>query len=257
LYTGRQHALVLLLEAFHQALAGMVVPALYEVELVGRHHEGRLVLLEYVQRLYGLRLEAFDDVHDQHGEVGQRPAPCAKCGERLVTRRVYEEQAGDLELAAGDEGAAALAYVGKRYLAGADVLGYAARLARGDIRAAAYGVEQGGLAVVDMAQNADDGLADLSHAITRPAPCPGPHRFRDGSLLLEALRPARVARDAPELEQVALALAGAEVEDGPVLLHVHLARAGLYLVTAERAQPSFDHLHITLWSACVPRAPFP
>lgn len=46
-----------------------------ETDLVEGHDEGTLLLLQQVDGLQGLRLQAVHDVHHQDGDVAQRAAP--------------------------------------------------------------------------------------------------------------------------------------------------------------------------------------
>ena len=98
----------------------------------------------------GLRHDAVVGRHDQHGDVGRLRAAGAHGGERLVARGIEE---GDLLAVHFD-------------LIGADVLGDAARLAGHDV-GLADGVEQRGLAVVDVAHDGHDRGA----AASDPRPC--------------------------------------------------------------------------------------
>ena len=84
-------------------------------------------------------LQAIVGGDHQDDDVGDVGAARAHLGECLVARRVEE---GDLRL------------VGQRDLIGADMLGDAAGFARDDV-GAADGVEQRGLAVVDVAHDRD------------------------------------------------------------------------------------------------------
>ena len=53
--------------------------------LVKGHDEGRLLLLEQVDGLDGLGLQAVHDVHHQDGDVAQAAASAPQVGEGLVT----------------------------------------------------------------------------------------------------------------------------------------------------------------------------
>jgi len=92
----------------------------------------------------GLRHDAVVGRHHQDDQVGGFGAAGAHGGERLVARRIEE----------GDHAARRLDVVG------ADVLGDAAGLAVGDARLADV-VEQGGLAMVDVAHDSHHGRARL------------------------------------------------------------------------------------------------
>ena len=100
---------------------------------------GTLAALAWFMRLDGLRHHAVVGGHDQHGDVRHLRPTGAHGGERLVARRVEEGDLLALDL----------------HLIGADVLGDAAGLA-GDHVGRADGVEQLGLAVVDVAHDRDD-----------------------------------------------------------------------------------------------------
>ena len=102
--------------------------------------------LGVIDRLDGLRHHAVVGGDHQDHDVGDLGAAGAHGGEGLVARRVDE----------GDLGA------GRRlHLIGADMLGDAAGLLRDDV-GGADGVEQRGLAVVDMAHDGDHGRARLA-----------------------------------------------------------------------------------------------
>src|SRR5512133_1755069 len=111
------------------------------VDLVDRHHDRHRGRLGVVDRLHGLAHDPVVGGDHQHGDVGDGRAPGPHGGERLVARGV-------------DEGHQAT--VGARPdLVGTDVLGDAAGLA-GDHVGVADGVEQLGLAVVDVAHDGHD-----------------------------------------------------------------------------------------------------
>lgn len=67
------------------------------VHLVECYNEGRLFLLEQVDGLYRLRLEALRDVHHQDGNVAEGGATRAEVAERLVTWGIDNQQAGELD----------------------------------------------------------------------------------------------------------------------------------------------------------------
>src|SRR3990170_1646723 len=71
---------------------------------------------------------------------------------------------------------------------------------------------------------------------------PGGARLR----LDRRARPPHGPRHAPEVQEVLLALRGAEEEHGPVPPDEHLARARLHVVPAERARAREGHAHLTL-----------
>src|SRR6185503_12047002 len=88
-----------------------------------------------------------DDDHDDVGDLG---AAGAHAGEGLVARGIEED---DLAAEGGR------VFLGDADLVGADVLRDAAGFAGCDV-GGADGVEQRGLAVVDVAHDGDDGRAD-------------------------------------------------------------------------------------------------
>ena len=108
------------------------------VDLVDRDHDRHLGRLGVVDRLHGLRHHAVVGRHHDHRDVGDLGAAGAHGGERLVARGVEE----------GDRVVVVV------HLVGADVLGDAAGLA-GRHLGLADGVEQRGLAVVDVAHDGD------------------------------------------------------------------------------------------------------
>ena len=121
------------------------------VDLVEGHHDRHLGGARVVDGLEGLRHDAVIRGDHDHRDVGDLRAAGAHGRERLVAGRVEEHDAAAILLD----------------LAGADVLGDAAALAGGDGRGA-DGVEQAGLAVVDVPH---DGHDRAPAAPGRPA-CP-------------------------------------------------------------------------------------
>ncbi len=109
------------------------------VDLVDRDDDRHAGLLGVVDRLDGLRHHAVVGGDHQHDDVGHLGAAGAHRGERLVARRVEEDDVAPVRV----------------NLVGADVLGDAAGLARGDV-GLADGVEQRRLAVVDVTHDGDD-----------------------------------------------------------------------------------------------------
>ena len=114
------------------------------VDLVEGDDDRHLGRLGVADRLERLGHDAVVGGDDDHRDVGDPGAAGAHGGERLVARRVEEDDA--------------LAVVGD--LARADVLGDPAALAGGDL-GRPDGVEQAGLAVVDVAHHGDDRSARL------------------------------------------------------------------------------------------------
>lgn len=66
------------------------LPALDEVDFVGGDDEGRFVFFEDFDAFFGLGLEAFVDVDDEDGDVGEVAAACAEVDEGGVTGGVDE-----------------------------------------------------------------------------------------------------------------------------------------------------------------------
>ena len=110
------------------------------VDLVDGHDHLHVGGLGVIDGLHRLRHHAVVGGHHQHHQVGDLGAACAHGREGLVARRIDE---GDL-----------LA-VGRHHLIGADVLRDASGLAGHDI-GLANGIEQRGLAVVDVAHDGHD-----------------------------------------------------------------------------------------------------
>ena len=108
------------------------------VDLVDRDDDRHFRGARVVDGLDRLRHDRVVRGDDQHGDIGHAGASGAHRGKRLVARSIEER---DL-----------LAF--PVHLIGADVLGDAAELLLGDVRAADR-VEQRGLAVVDVAHNGD------------------------------------------------------------------------------------------------------
>ena len=121
------------------------------VDLVQRDDDRDLGRLRVADRLERLGHDAVVRRHDDHGDVGDLGAAGTHGGERLVTRRVEEDDA--------------LAVVGD--LARADVLGDAAALA-GRHFGRPDRVEQARLAVVDVAHDGHDRGARLEQRRDRP-----------------------------------------------------------------------------------------
>ena len=74
------------------------LPLVDPVDLVERDDEGDLLLLEHVQRLDRLRLEAMHDVDHEDGDVAERRAAVAKVGERLVAGSVDDQEARQFDV---------------------------------------------------------------------------------------------------------------------------------------------------------------
>ena len=125
------------------------------IDFVDGDDERNLGGLGVVNGLQGLRHDSVIGGNDQHHDVGDLGAAGAHAGEGFVTRRVEED---DLAAKGGR------VRVGDLHLVGADVLGDAAGFAFGYV-GGADGVEQAGLAVIDVAHDGDhrrtgDGVED-------------------------------------------------------------------------------------------------
>ena len=105
--------------------------------------------LGVVDGFEGLRHHAVVGGNHDDDDVGDLGAAGTHAGKRFVARGVEED-----DLAAGSRGA----FLGELHLVGADVLGDAAGFARRHV-GFANGVEQRGLAVVDVAHDGDHGRA--------------------------------------------------------------------------------------------------
>ncbi len=120
---------------------------LHEIHLVDGDDDGHLGLLGVVDGLDGLRHDPVHRRDDKHHDIGHLRPACAHHGERLVARRVQENDSPlGLPLRRGREVDAI----------GTDVLRDPAVLALGDVRAA-DGVQELCLAMVDMTHDRDDG----------------------------------------------------------------------------------------------------
>src|SRR3989304_2278934 len=110
------------------------------VDLVHRDDDGDSRRLGVVDRLHRLGHHAGVRPDHQDDDVGHGGAAGSHRGERLVPRRVEDDQATPAVL----------------HLLGADVLGDPGRLPPGDV-ALPDGVEEGGFAVVDVSHDGDHG----------------------------------------------------------------------------------------------------
>ena len=128
-----------------QLLMDAVDVGVFLVDLVDGDDDRHVRGARVVDRLDRLRHHAVVGGHDQDNEVGDLGAPGAHGGERLVARRVDEHD---------------WMPIGGFDLVGADPLGDASGLACRDA-CLADGVEDRGLAVVDVAQHGHDGRARL------------------------------------------------------------------------------------------------
>ena len=129
----------------HERLANLVRINAGLVALVDRHDDLNARSLAVIDGLDGLRHDAVVCSDDQHHDVRHLCTARAHLGERRVARGV--DEGDDLTLV--------------RHLIGRRVLRDAASLARGDV-GAPDGVEEGGLSVVDVAHDGDDGGADFA-----------------------------------------------------------------------------------------------
>src|SRR4051794_15601950 len=118
------------------------------VDLVDRDHDRHLSGLGVVERLDRLRHDAVVGSDHQDDDVGHLGPTGTHRGERLVTRSVDEGDRPLLLIELGDD------------LVRADVLGDAAGLPRHHV-GVADGVQQLGLAVVDVTHDGDHGRTDL------------------------------------------------------------------------------------------------
>ena len=120
------------------------------VDLVDGHDDRHVGGAGVVDGLEGLGHDAVVGGDDDDDDVGDLGAAGAHAGEGLVAGGVEED---DLATEGGR------VFLGDVDLVGADVLGDAAGFAGGDV-GGADGVEERGLAVVDVAHDGDDGRAD-------------------------------------------------------------------------------------------------
>ena len=130
-----------MLRQLAQNLIGVGARLIHLVDRDDNRHVGGLGV---VNRLNGLRHDAVVRRDDQNRHVGDGGAARAHRGESRVSRRIEE----------GDD-----PFIGLDLIS-ADVLCDAARLARDDVRFA-DGVQQRGLAVVDVTHHDDDRVARL------------------------------------------------------------------------------------------------
>ena len=117
------------------------------IDLVDGNDDGNLGGLGVIDGFEGLGHDAVVGGHDHDDDVGDLGAACTHAGEGLVAGGIEED-----DLAA--EGRRV--FLGDADLVGTDVLGDAAGFASGDV-GGADGVEQRGLAVIDVAHDGDDG----------------------------------------------------------------------------------------------------
>ena len=137
----------------HQVVLGELRPDLGRVgallvDLVDRHHDRHVGRLRVVDGLHRLRHDAVVGRDHQDRDVGGLRATGTHGGERLVARGVDK----------GDRPLAAVVLDG--HLVGADVLGDATGLALTHA-GVTDGVQQSGLAVVDVTHDGDDRRPDL------------------------------------------------------------------------------------------------
>ena len=144
-----------------RALEGLVLvhpPAVDPVDLRRGDDKGGLAVPEDLEGLQGLGLEPLVDINDEDRHLCEGPAPGTEGGEGMVAGGIDEEEARDLDIELpqapahgpdgiqGDEGRP-------------DVLGDGPFLGI-DYRRAPYPVEEGGLAMVHVAEDTDDGCPD-------------------------------------------------------------------------------------------------
>ena len=119
------------------------------VNFVDRNNDWHLGSVGVVDSLKRLRHDTVVGRHHQHNDVGGFGAARTHAGERFVARRVEE-----YDLSAVGRGLLVL----HRDFVGADVLGDATSFAAGHV-GGANGIEQRGLAVIDVAHDGDHGRA--------------------------------------------------------------------------------------------------
>ena len=119
------------------------------VDLVDGDNDRNFGGLGVIDGFEGLRHHAVVGSNHDDDDVGDLGAASTHAGKGFVARRIEED-----DLAAGSR----RAFLGEPHLVGADVLGDAAGFARGDV-GFADGVEQRGLAVIDVAHDGDHGRA--------------------------------------------------------------------------------------------------
>ena len=90
----RSNILSLSAERFDKRAPSLAAPAVKAVDFVAGDHERRSCLLEDVERLDRLRLQAFHDVDNQDGDVSHRTAAISQRSEGMVAWSVDEQQAG-------------------------------------------------------------------------------------------------------------------------------------------------------------------
>src|SRR6266704_3584863 len=132
----------------HQLLLDFFRVRLVLVDLVDRHDDGDFGRSGVMNRLDRLRHHTVVRSNHQHDDVGHFCTACAHRRKRLVARRIQE----------CDHAARRLDVVG------ADVLGDAARFARGDLRAADV-IEQRRFSVVHVPHDSDHGRARLQRRL--------------------------------------------------------------------------------------------
>ena len=134
------------------------------VNFVERHDERRLAHFEQVDGLDRLRLQAVHQVHHQNRHVAQPRPARAQVGERFVPRRVDDEQARQADVG-GRVGGAERGRAADEGVRGdvrrANLLRDAARLPLLHARPP-HVVQQLGFSRVDVAQDADDGGAQVA-----------------------------------------------------------------------------------------------
>ena len=136
----------------HQTVFGQLRPdplgiGAFLIDLVDRHHDWHISGLRMVDGLHRLRHHTVVGGYHQDRDIGGLRTAGTHGGERLVARGVDE----------GDQ--SFVAVVGDGNLIGTDVLSNATGLALADV-GLADGVQQSGLAVVDVAHDGDDRRAD-------------------------------------------------------------------------------------------------
>jgi hypothetical protein len=115
------------------------------VDFVDRDNDGHVGGFGVIDGFQGLRHDAIVSGYHQHHDVRHLRSASTHAGESFVTRGIEED-----DLAAEGRRVG----IGDRNFVCADVLGDAASLAAGDV-GGANGIEQAGLAVIDVAHDGD------------------------------------------------------------------------------------------------------
>jgi len=87
------HMFSLLIIAYKERSIGYRVPSMYPVDLVRHHHKGSFEAFQYLQALYGLRLETFIDIDHHDSKICKRSPAASQGCERMMTGSVNKQQA--------------------------------------------------------------------------------------------------------------------------------------------------------------------